>query len=151
MWSTTQHIRKRRRWKPLLKYIILYENKRGRKPVKGLDNDRRGSPREHPQLPREALWVMTSLPVRRPHWGGYCATSGCACAHPVTPSGSRDLRSLPIAMVLVLPVVEQNVQVAHAHTIISGHFRSGPLLDILLAVYLLMTLRLAMQVKMKLK
>jgi hypothetical protein len=33
--------------------------------VKGLvpvDNDRRGRPREHPQLPGETLWVMTSLP-----------------------------------------------------------------------------------------
>ena len=25
---------------------------------------------------------MTSHPVKRPHLGGYSATSGCACAHP---------------------------------------------------------------------
>ena len=24
---------------------------------------------------------MTSFPVKMPHQGGYCATSGCACAH----------------------------------------------------------------------
>ena len=76
--------------------------------MKGLvpvDNDRRGRPREHSQLPipGEALWVMTSLPVKRPHQGGCCATFGCACAHPREPlSGSRDLRSLPVAMELVL-------------------------------------------------
>jgi hypothetical protein len=48
--------------------------------------------------------VTTSLQVKRPHWGGYCSTSGCACAHPSkgTDSGSRDLWSLPVAMVLVL-------------------------------------------------
>ena len=25
--------------------------------------------------------LMTSLPVKRSHYGGYCAVSGCACAH----------------------------------------------------------------------
>jgi hypothetical protein len=25
---------------------------------------------------------MTSFPVKRPHLGGYCTTSGCACVHP---------------------------------------------------------------------
>ena len=35
---------------------------------------------------------LTSLPVNRPDWGGYCATFGCTCAHPrEPPSGSRDL------------------------------------------------------------
>ena len=53
---------------------------RGRYP--GQENDRRGRPREHPQLPGEALWVLTVFPVKRPHYGGYCATFGCACAHP---------------------------------------------------------------------
>ena len=28
--------------------------------------------------------LMTSLPVKKPHLGGYCAT--CACAHPTLPS-----------------------------------------------------------------
>jgi FlaA1/EpsC-like NDP-sugar epimerase len=41
----------------------------------------RGRPKERPQFPGEALWVMTSLPVKRPYYGGYCATSGCAYAH----------------------------------------------------------------------
>jgi len=57
--------------------------------VKRLDNDRRGRPREHPQLPvpGEALCVTFDrifsnfrLPMRAP----------------------KDLRSLPVAMVLVL-------------------------------------------------
>ena len=34
--------------------------------------------------------------------GGETPTSGCALAHPSIPSGSRDLQSLPVAMVLVL-------------------------------------------------
>ena len=34
--------------------------------------------------------------------GRVTPTSGCAWAHPSSPSGSRDLQSLPVAMVLVL-------------------------------------------------
>ena len=64
--------------------ICNYENKRGRQP--GLVPVAmlligRGRPKERPQFPGEALWVMTSLPVKRPYYGGYCATSGCAYAH----------------------------------------------------------------------
>ena len=45
-----------------------------------------------------------TLPAKRSHQGGYWATSGCACTHPREPfRGSRDLRSLPVALVLVLP------------------------------------------------
>ena len=41
---------------------------------------------------------MTSLPVKRPYKGEYCAISGCACAHPVEPpQGSRELCSLVIS------------------------------------------------------
>jgi hypothetical protein len=44
--------------------------------------------------------------VKRPHYGGYYATAQPEDAHAHTlsrnPSGSRDLRSLPVAMVLVL-------------------------------------------------
>ena len=40
--------------------------------------------------------------MKRFHYGGYCATSGCAWAHPREPLlGSRDLRS-QVVMVLVL-------------------------------------------------
>ena len=44
--------------------------------------------------------VLESTPRALPI--GYCATSGCAWAHPSTPSGSCDLWSLPLAMLLVL-------------------------------------------------
>ena len=27
---------------------------------------------------------VTSLPVKKSHWDGYCATSGCACAEPTS-------------------------------------------------------------------
>jgi len=77
--------------------------------VKGLENDRRGRPREHPQLPvpGEALRVtfddvtsgqkaptrmdIAQLPVAHAH----TSPKGI-------PSGSPDLRSHPVAMVLVL-------------------------------------------------
>jgi hypothetical protein len=34
-----------------------------------------------PQLPGEALWVMTSLPVKRPHWGADIAQLPVAHVH----------------------------------------------------------------------
>ena len=74
----------------------------------------RGGPREHPPTSRgkgPTRADIAQLPVAHAHtpstpfghYGGYCATSGCACAHiREHPKGSRDLRSLPVAMVLVL-------------------------------------------------
>ena len=58
--------------------------------------------RKYRKSPGEVLRFMTSLsvtslPVKRTHQGGYCAISGSSCTHPREP-----LRSLPVAMVLVL-------------------------------------------------
>ena len=61
-----------------------------------------------PYFPGEALW-MTSFPIKRPHQGGYCTTSG----------RSRALRSLPVAMVLLLLSEKKRETIGHAHAITS--------------------------------
>ena len=94
--------------------------------MKGLvpvDNDRRGRPREHPQLP---VPVPTSggSPTFDDVTSGEKAPLGwILCnfrlrmrAPKEPPSGSCDLRSLPVAMVLVLHFVL--LPVAHAQNIV---------------------------------
>ena len=69
----------------------------------------RGGPREHPPTSRgkgPTRADIAQLPVAHAHtpstpfghYGGYCATSGCACAHKRTSEGV----TFPVAMVLVL-------------------------------------------------
>ena len=38
-----------------------------------------------PLLSHLRVTFITSLPVKRPHQGGYCATNCCSCAHPREP------------------------------------------------------------------
>jgi len=80
--------------------------------VKGLvpvDNDRCGRPREHPQTSSSSPNFQGKPYVWWRHFRSKCPTRAdiaqlpVAHAHPKgTPLWSRDLRSLPVAMVLVL-------------------------------------------------
>ena len=100
---------------------------RGRQPVKGVENDRRGRPREHPNGTSDRILRNFRLCMRAPHpskepWRGHVTFNDVISGekaplgriirnfrlrmrkpfHPHPPSGSRDRRSLPVAMVFVL-------------------------------------------------